>query len=183
MARCWVRGRLRPMTEQHVAVVVCGNAGTGKSTLGARLAAEMGAALLDMDTCTERMARLVLVGHGLSPDDRDSPEYKALLRDPVYETVFDIARENLRHVSCVIVGPFTRERRDPTWPTRLSDRLGAPVEFVYVDCEHEAVRQRLEARANPRDVGKLADWNAYLQQSSDSQPPPFPHRLVDTTPP
>ena len=46
-------------------------------------------------TVTERLARLVLSGHGLSADDRDSEAYKALLREPIYETLFDVASDNL----------------------------------------------------------------------------------------
>src|SRR5688572_13395362 len=117
----------RAMATRQTATLVCGNAGVGKSTLGARLAAERRALLLDMDTCSERLVRLVLRAHGLDENDRDSPEYKRLLRAPVYETVFDIAHANLAHAPAVIVGPFTQERRDPHWPAWLGERLGAPI--------------------------------------------------------
>jgi len=168
------------MPSPHLATIVCGNAGVGKSTLGARLAVEQRAVLLDIDTCTERLVRLVLGAHGLDPDDRDSPEYKRLLREPVYESMFDIARANLVHAPVILVGPFTSERRDPSWPDRLRQRLGAPVEIVYVHCAPDERQRRIRARGNPRDAGKLADWDAYAAQGEDGGVPPFPHRLVDT---
>lgn len=168
------------MTTQHTATIVCGNAGVGKSTLGAKLAREQRAVLLDIDTCTERLVRLVLEGHGLDPDDRDSPEYKSLLREAVYESMFDIAVTNLPHAPAVIVGPFTNERRDASWPVRLRERLAAPVEIVYVRCAPEERRRRIAARGNPRDAGKLANWDAYSAHGEDPTLPPFPHRLVDT---
>ena len=169
------------MATRQTATVVCGNAGVGKSTLGARLAAEQRAVLLDMDTCSERLARLVLRAHGLDENDRDSPEYKRLLRAPVYETVFDIAHANLAHAPVVIVGPFTQERRDPHWPAWLGERLGAPIEIVYVHCAPAEQRRRIEARGNPRDAAKLAAWDEYAAHGEDAGLPPFPHRLVDTS--
>ena len=103
-------GQAPPMTSpRHVDYIVCGNAGAGKSTFAARLCAEQAAVLIDIDTVTERLAKLVLRGHGLPEDDRDSPEYKALLREPIYEALFDVALVNLPHLPCVIVGPFTRD--------------------------------------------------------------------------
>lgn len=169
------------VSELRSAIIVCGNAGAGKSTFAARLCAERGAVLLDIDTVTERLARLVLTGHGLAADDRDSPAYKALLREPVYETLFDVAVENLPHAPCVIVGPFTRERRDPDWPRRLHARLGTVVEIYCLWCAPGERRRRIERRRNPRDRSKLADFASHAAAGEDPGRPPFPHHFVDTT--
>jgi hypothetical protein len=166
---------------RHPAYVICGNAAVGKSTFAARLCRERGAVLIDIDTVTERLARLVLRGHGLPEDDRDSPAYKALLREPIYEALFDVALDNLPHLPCAIVGPFTRERRDPTWPERLARRLDTQVEIYHLWCGADERRQRLERRANARDRGKLADFEAYAAEGEDPEPPPFPHHPIDTT--
>jgi predicted kinase len=168
-------------TKRQQAYVVCGNAGAGKSTFAARLCREKSAALIDIDTVTERLARLVLRGHGLPTDDRDSPAYKALLREPVYEALFDVALDNLPHVPCVIVGPFTRERREASWPARLAARLATEIEIYVVWCGPEQRRQRLEQRGNPRDVGKLVDFERYVAEGEDGAAPPFAHHWVDTT--
>jgi len=163
------------------AYIICGNAGAGKSTFAAQLSAQLGAALLDIDTLTERLARLVLRGQGLDEDDRDSPAYKALLREPIYETLFDVARENLTHVPCVLVGPFTRERRQADWPERLTARLGSAVEIYYLWCSPEQRRVRLAQRQNPRDRGKLLDFGTYAAAGEDPGPLPFQHHRIDTT--
>jgi len=168
-------------SQLQKAYIVCGNAGVGKTTFAARLCREKGAVLVDIDTVTERLARLILRGQGLSEDDRDSPAYKALLREPVYETLFDVAVHNLPCLPCVIVGPFTRERRDPRWPEQLRQRLGAEVEIYYLWCEPAQRRLRLERRGNVRDAGKLADYAAYAALGEDPGPLPFPHHLVDTS--
>lgn len=160
---------------------MCGNAGAGKSTFAAQLRTKLGAVLLDIDTVTERLARLVLSGHGLSGDDRDSEAYKALLREPIYETLFDAANDNLDCLPCVIVGPFTRERRQADWPERLRARLGADIEIYHVWCGSDERRRRLEQRANPRDRAKLSDFAAYAALGEEAGPLPFPHQYVDTS--
>lgn len=169
------------LSTKKPAHIVCGNAGAGKSTFAARLSSQLGAVLLDIDTVTERLARLVLRGHGLSVDDRDSSAYKALLREPIYETLFDIACDNSSHLPCVIVGPFTRERRQADWPLRLRARLGTDIEVYYLWCAPDERRRRLEQRAHPRDLAKLSDFAAYAAQGNDPGPLPFPHHYIDTS--
>jgi predicted kinase len=168
-------------SSRRPALIVCGNAGTGKSTFAARLCAERGAALLDLDTITERLTRLVLRAHGLPEEDRDSEAYKQLLREPNYETVFDVACDNLEHVPCAIVGPFTRERREADWPARLAARLRTQVEIYHVWCSVEQRRERLIQRGNPRDRAKLEDFAAYAAAGEDPAPLPYPHQRIDTT--
>lgn len=168
-------------TQRQRAYIVCGNAGVGKSTFAAQLCAEKAAVLIDIDTVTERLAKLVLSGHGLPEDDRDSAAYKALLREPVYEALFDVALDNLPHLPCVIVGPFTRERREPSWPERLAARLNAAIGIYVVWCSPEERRRRIERRGNPRDGGKLADFERYAAEGEDAAAPPFAHHWVDTT--
>src|SRR5690606_33550616 len=141
-----------------------------------RLCREKSAVLIDIDTVTERLAKLVLRGHGLPEDDRDSPAYKALLREPIYQALFDVALDNLPHLPCVLVGPFTRERREASWPTRLAQRLGTEVEIYLVWCAPEERRRRIERRGNPRDLGKLADFERYAAEGEDGGRPPFEHR-------
>jgi predicted kinase len=169
------------MSQRRTAYVVCGNAGVGKTTFAAQLCQEKAAVLVDIDSVTERLARLVLRGHGLSEDDRDSPEYKALLREPVYEALFDVASDNLPCLPTVIVGPFTRERRDPRWPDLLARRLGTRVEIYHLWCPPEERRRRIEQRGNVRDQGKLVNYAAYAVEGEDLGPLPFPHHFVDTS--
>jgi predicted kinase len=163
----------------NTAVIVCGGPGAGKSTYGARLAAGRHAALLDIDTVTERLARLALSLSGHNPDDRDSEYFKQTFREPIYDTLFDIARDNLPCQDVVIVGPFTREIRDRDWPGKLCELLVSAVEVHYVQCAPEIRRQRLMDRGNARDRAKLADWENFLRYYGDESPPVFEHVLVD----
>lgn len=162
--------------------IICGNAGTGKSTLGKQLAAENGSLYLDIDTVSERLVQAGLSQSGRDKNDRDSPEYKAFYRDAIHETLFAIADENLAQSSCIIVAPFTQERRSPEFPKAVAERLRCRVEVVFVWCEEAERHARLIQRGNPRDALKLSTWEAYSAEGQDPDPrPPFPHRYVDTT--
>ena len=163
----------------NTSIIVCGSPGAGKSTYAGKLAAARHAALLDIDTVTERLVRIALAQSGHNPDDRDSEYFKQTFREPIYETLFAVTRENLPFQNVVIVGPFTRELRDRDWPTRLHQLLGGPVEVHYVQCAPDIRRRRLERRDNVRDRAKLDDWENHTRYYGDESPPAFEHVLVD----
>lgn len=150
--------------------IICGPAGAGKSTLGRRLAARTGACLLDSDTVTEPVVRAGMKLGGLDPDDRDSSGYRNAFRNPVYQCLFAVAAENLPATDVILVGPFSSETQDATWPARLEKRFGVPVEVIYVSCPDGERRTRIEERGNPRDARKLQDWDGYLA----ANPPRLP---------
>ena len=163
------------------AFIICGSPGSGKSTYGKALSRKRRAMLLDIDASTERLVRLAMAESGHNPDDRDSDYFKRTFRVPIYDTLFDIAGENLSWMDAVIVGPFTREIHNPQWPAELENMLGSPVEIHYVYCGPEIRKQRLTRRADPRDVMKLRDWDRHIIYYGDERPPEFPHVFVDTS--
>ncbi len=160
-------------------IIVCGAPGSGKTTYARKLAADCAATLLDIDTVTERLVRLCLVESGHSQDDRDSEYFKRTYREPVYEALFDIARENVAIKNVVIAGPFTKEIADPNWPEKLSEKLCCPVEVHYVQCSPGVRRQRLAVRGDARDRAKLQDWDRYIEYYGEESPPVFEHVLVN----
>jgi predicted kinase len=166
-------------TGTHAAIIVCGSPGAGKTTYARRLAAARHAALLDIDTVTERLVRIALDESGHSKDDRDSEYFKRTFREPIYETLFAIARENLPVQEVIIVGPFTREIRDPDWLSKLARDLGGPVEVHYVQCAPDIRRHRLEHRGDARDLAKLNEWDSYIEYYGDEHPPVFEHVLIE----
>lgn len=163
----------------NTAIIICGTPGSGKTTYARRLSGQRHAVLLDIDNATERLVRVAMTESGRSSDDRDSEYFKRTYREPVYETLFDIARNNLPVQDVIIVGPFTRETRDPGWPARLSRDLGAVVAVHYVQCPPDVRRSRLLKRGDARDLAKLENWENYIRYYGDENPPVFQHILVD----
>lgn len=160
--------------------IVCGSPCAGKTVYGRKLAAENCAALLDIDVSTERMVKLSLELAGHDSDDRDSAFFKENFREPIYEQLFDMARNNLQHINVVITGPFTKELKNPEWCERLTERLGCPVEIHYVSCPPEVRKERMRKRGNQRDAAKLQNWDEYVRYY-DEAPPLCPHVLVENT--
>lgn len=163
----------------NTAYIISGPPGAGKTTYGKRLAAETKAALLDIDTVTETIVRAGLVATGHNPDDRDSLWFKTHFREPIYETLFTIAKENLPVQDVVIVGPFTHELQDPNWPNKLEERLEAKIEVHFVTCPPNIRRQRMVLRGEPRDLAKLEEWETHKAYYGDESPPLFCHTLID----
>ena len=151
-------------------IFFCGHAGTGKTTLAKRalppLHARTGAShcLLDKDTLYGDYSSAVMGVLTGDPNDRDSPPYLQHLRQPEYDGLLATARENLAlGVSCIVVGPLSREVR----AHRLADRawlgVGADVQVhvVWVHLHEAEARRRIQARGNPHDAWKLAHWDDY----------------------
>lgn len=160
--------------------IVFGPPAAGKSVYARQLAARLGAVLLDSDEVTDRLIRAGLQLAGLDSDDRDSPAYKATFREPVYATLFDLAKSHADRMPVVIAGPFTREGGDITWPEHVRQRLGVMPEFHFVWCDPDERKRRIELRGAPRDAPKLADWDAYVATCRE-EAPVFPHRWIDSS--
>lgn len=159
--------------------VVCGNAGTGKSTWAKLVAQRWRAALLDLDTVSERLVAAAQRELGRSEDDRDSPDYKRVFREAVHETLFAITRECAGPV--VIVAPFTRERSRPDFLEWLAHQCARSPQVHYFVCDEQVREARLRARRNPRDAAKFRDYAAYRAIAPHESPPSYPHLWFDTT--
>lgn len=165
----------------NTAYIICGSPGAGKSTHAKQIVSKCHGTLLDIDIVTERLVKVALNESGFSQNDRDSHYFKKTFRTPIYETLFDIAKLNLEFHDVVIVGPFTKELRDPGWPSKLARELECKIEVHYIYCLPEIRRSRIEKRANPRDLAKLMEWKKSIQYYGDERPPVFEHVLIDNS--
>jgi len=116
------------MTRAGHLVVVSGAPGTGKSTVAAALAEDLGRALLSLDTVKEALADSLGLG-----DERWSDR----LGDAAAEVVFTLAEANPR---AVLEGWWRRERR-----ARVIERFPGAVE-VFCRCDGPLAEDRMRTR-------------------------------------
>lgn len=158
--------------------LVTGPPGGGKTTLSRPLARQLGAALLDRDTATAPLTRVVAGLLGTPPDDLDDPRLRGVLGDAAYRAVLAAAGDTLTlGRAVVVVAPFTRALADADAAGEVQAQLaGAGLRVVWVDCPPEERLRRLQARGEARDARKLA-----AAQLAPAAPPGVPHARVDGT--
>ena len=147
--------------------VFAGLPGVGKSTLAARVAAELPAAVLAVDTVDFTLQRYDVT--------EPRPGFAA------YGVVAALAEVQLRighHVIIDAVNPVRSARQ--MW-VDLAERLGVPLRVVEVVCGDDAEhRRRVEARYAARDHEGIPDWVRVLERRNEYEPYLGPRLVVDT---
>jgi predicted kinase len=167
--------------RRAAAVLIGGPPATGKSTLGTALAPEMGAALLDLDVATGPLTRVVSGLIGVR--DLADPVLAGLTRDARYDTLLELAGQNLRlGLPVVLVAPFSRERAEPSAWAATARRLGSDPAMVWLHLPPQELIARLTRRALSRDEDKIRDPAAFLT-GLDLEPPVVPHLALDASQP
>ena len=150
-----------------VLAVFAGLPGVGKSTLAERVAAQLPAAVLPVDTVDFTMQRYEVT--------ESRPGYAA------YGIVAALAEVQLRighHVIIDAVNPVKAARQ--LW-VELAERLGVPLRVVEVVCGDDAEhRRRVEARYAARDHDGIPDWVRVLERQKEYEPYLGPRLVVDT---
>ena len=164
----------------HNLFIFSGQPGVGKSTWSATLARACGGCFIDIDA---HFASVVVAGLGLAgyhSDDRDSDMFKQTFREPIYLSMFALAKDNLLHSDVVMNGPFTRELSQPDWATQLAETYKANVHILYLTCDAQVLKERIQQRGLSRDIAKLENWERYQQRFNEAGNPLCRHIRVDT---
>jgi predicted kinase len=152
------------------ALFVLGHAGTGKSFLTRHFIArqqekQIGWCVLDKDVVSEAWSGPLLQALGQDPNDRDSPMFKDKVRDLEYLSTLRVARDQLElGLNVVFPAPWSRELASSALFS--TDALGFPPEtrlrHVWLELSEAVRKQRIIARADPRDAWKLNHWESYF---------------------
>ncbi|MGK5545704.1 AAA family ATPase [Streptomyces sp. URMC 127] len=164
-------------------VMVGGYAGSGKSELAEFISYLTGWPRLDKDSLTRPLVEALLIAHGGDPHDRHSPLYLEKARDAEYQCLMESAFDNVRAgISTVLDAPFLREFSDPTWMQRTANRcrsFGAELAVIWVQCDHDSMREYITFRSAARDTWKLANWDEYIKGVDPDFAPKVDHFVVD----
>jgi predicted kinase len=163
------------------AVLIGGPPATGKSTLAMAVAPRLNAAVLDLDTATAPLTRVVSDLAGVH--DLDDPVLAGLTRDARYDTLLALAEANLmagRPV--VLVAPFSAERARPSAWAATIQRIPAEATMVWLHLPPAELIRRLAQRGHARDENKIRDPASYLT-GLDLEPPAIPHLALDASQP
>lgn len=141
----------------HTLHLVCGLPASGKTTFAKKLAQQTGAAFFDSDTTTDLIIQAAHRAAEIDPHDRDSPIYKQTYREPVYETLFALAAENLAHTDVIIAGPFTAELKNKNEWHKILEKRFSPhrVEMHHLSIDEKERILRMKNRGAYRDSYKL----------------------------
>nr|WP_221376202.1 ATP-binding protein [Actinoplanes polyasparticus] len=150
-----------------VLAVFAGLPGVGKSTLAARVARELPACVLAVDTVDFALQRYEVV--------EPRPGFAA------YGAVAALAEVQLgigQHVIIDAVSPVKAARQ--LW-VEVAERAGVPLRVIEVvvgdDAEH---RRRVEKRYQNRDHEGVPDWVRVLERQAEYEPYLGPRLVVDT---
>jgi predicted kinase len=150
-----------------VLAVFAGLPGVGKSTLAARVAAQLPASVLAVDTVDFMLRRYEV--------SEPRPGLAA------YGVVAGLAETQLEighHVIIDAVNPVRAARQ--LW-VDLAERMQVPLRVVEVVCgDDNEHRRRVEARFAARDHDGIPDWVRVLERSAEYEPYLGPRLVVDT---
>jgi len=173
------------MTDQSHSylIQIGGLTGSGKSTLGKQLARRLKFAYIDKDTITRQLVDALLVSarSDVGIGDRDSEVYLENVRPYEYQCFASAIAENVElGVSTIATAPFLTEMNNPEWiagQNTLAQDYGAKLILIWLDCDVEVTKLRLQKRDAFRDRIKLAIWDSYFAFAATIQKPTVPVRI------
>lgn len=168
---------------QHTILAISGEPATGKSMLAAAVVARCGVSF-DTDTLCAPLRDAALGVLGLPASAVDGVLYRQRLRPAVYQCLVDTALHLVSQVGLVVIdGPFHPGSCGSQFWEEFDARAtkqGARLVRAHLVADPDVVRQRMAVRAQARDVGKLADWDAH--RAYWAVPPPSSALVIDATP-
>ncbi|WP_163055019.1 AAA family ATPase [Acidithiobacillus ferrooxidans] len=175
------------MTAKHqpVLILVGGFPGTGKTTIGQKLAKTLGVGWVDKDSATRLMAEHLLLAMGCGKNDRESATYTRYVKPLEYDTLISIARDNLNIGQSVIcTAPFISQFHDQEWIDRMQqlvDLYAAKLSLIWLTADTEVTHSRIVQRNADRDAWKIGCWPEYMVGLPEKTP--SDHRIwsVDNT--
>ena len=149
-------------------IVVCGLAGSGKSSIARILGARTGYQILNSDVIRKQLAGIPLTSH--SPDDYGIGLYDESVNALTYDSFMKQAEGCLKSGKGVILDATFRSPQYRQRFMELSSRLRLPVLFVECRASEEATLRRLQERQQRPGEVSDATVAVYLRQREEFAP-------------
>lgn len=157
-------------------IIITGCAGSGKTTIGKRIAEEFKCPYIDKDTVTGDYTDHLLIQNGLSSEDRESEYYVNIVRDIEYKATLKVCEENLEIGNDVVLSiPFIAQIQDYSkWKNMIDinklEQMGVKVSFIWIVHDISMEYERVRNRNATRDKNKLNNWDEYAQTVDGIEP-------------
>lgn len=163
-------------------LIVCGMAGTGKSTVALMLADLTGFQLLNSDVIRKRLA------HGSTTEPVVRGYRRGIYSDSftrlTYQTLLAEAERSLKAGRGVIVDATFKDGENRRLFLTQAANMGIPVFFIECRAREQEIFRRLQQREKESGQVSDADWQVYLRQRSEftslTEIPDRIHLIVDT---
>ena len=150
-------------------IIVAGLAGSGKTTIGKKIAKNFKWFYLDKDSLSRRFTEAMLMEKKLKIGDRESDYYGEIINPIEYKTLMDIAIENAKlGMHSILSAPFLMQFKNNEWFEAVEKKLDflkqdVLVKKIWVKANRDIERIRLIERGAERDKGKLRNWGEYCE--------------------
>lgn len=150
-------------------IVISGQPGTGKSTIGRYFAKYFDVGFLDKDIICDEFTFYIMKNMFGKEFDKDSNDYKENIREIEYLTFKKVMKSQIElEVSFVAVAPFTEEVKyssiyfDELY--ELANLHDYDIYFIHLITNEKEVKKRIMKRNRLEDQAKLNDWVNYSKR-------------------
>lgn len=148
-------------------IFLMGAPGSGKSSVGKAISKEFNFSYIDKDNTCNLFTETLLEANGYSKFARDNCDfYKEVVMDLEYQTILNVAHENLLLGNSVILdAPFLSYFSNESYVSDIVSKHGwheVNVVVLKVCVNGEVLKQRIIDRGLERDRWKLDNWETFL---------------------
>ncbi len=162
-----------------VLILMCGQVGSGKTTVARGLASLLGLPLLSSDVVRKELAGLEAGAR--SPSSLDAGLYRPEARRAVYEELYRRASDCLRRGQSAIADATFGEAAERSRAVAAAERHGAGYFVLETVAPARLIRRRLEARQRQPSSASDAGVEVFQRTRSRFEPPseiPADHRCT-----
>ena len=168
--------------RQPALYVLCGLAGTGKSSIAEELARRWNLRLLSSDVERKQLAGMALTEH--HHDAFGEGIYSTSHDDRTYDLLLSEAIVALKEKHSAVLDASFRKAEHRRAAVEAGAQAGADVWLIECTASEDVVRERLERRAQDETAVSDATWPVYVEQKARWEPvtetSPSRHIVLDT---